>query len=161
MAETNEDTKKVSELISGIRIAMVTTVDDLGKLVARPLSVQEREFDGDLWFLATNDSTAATQLQVNPGAGVTLTSNDTWISLSGTAETVDDRAKIKELWNPFVDAWFPDGPDDPSVTLLKFSADSAEYWDTPGGKVATAISFVKAKVTGESYSGGDSAKVEL
>jgi general stress protein 26 len=105
--------------------------------------------------------TAVTQLQVNPGAGVTLPSSDTWISLSGTAATVDDRTKIKELWNPFVDAWFPDGSDDPGITLVKFTADGAEYWDTPGGKVATAIGFVKARVSGEPYSGGENSKVEL
>jgi general stress protein 26 len=60
-----------------------------------------------------------------------------------------------------VDAWFPDGPDDPDVGILKFSADSAEYWDSPGGKIATAFSFVKSKVTGERYEGGESGKVDL
>lgn len=160
MADSS-DTKKVSDLISASRFAMLTTVDDLGKLVARPMTVQEREFDGDLWFIASRDSTAVTQLGVNPGAGVTITSNDTWVSLSGTAETVDDAAKVKDLWNPFVDAWFPEGPDDPNVVLIKFSSDSAEYWDTPGGRVASAISFVKSKITGDAYSGGESAKVDL
>ena len=155
------DLKKVNDLVDGIRFAMLTTVDDLGKLVARPLTVQEREFDGDLWFLATRDSTAVVQLGVNPGAGVTLTSNDTWISLSGTAEMVDDSAKVKEFWNPFVEAWFPEGPDDPNIVLIKFTSDSAEYWDTPGGRVATVVNFVKAKVTGNQFDGGESAKVEL
>jgi general stress protein 26 len=156
-----EGAQKVNELIDGIRFAMLTTVDDLGKLVARPLTVQEREFDGDLWFLATRDSTAVTQLGVNPGAGVTLTSGDTWVSLSGTAEMVDDKAKVKKFWNPFVEAWFPEGPDDPNIVLLKFSSDSAEYWDSPGGRIASAISLVKAKVTGEQYDGGENGKVEL
>jgi len=45
--------------------------------------------------------------------------------------------------------------------VLKFSADSAEYWDTPGGKIATAFSFVKSKITGERYDGGESGKVDL
>ena len=161
MTDNESEKKKVSDLISTSRFAMLTTVDDLGKFVARPMTVQEREFDGDLWFFAARDSTAVTQLEVNPGAGVTITSNDTWVSLSGTAETVDDAAKIKELWNPLVEAWFPEGADDPNITLVKFSSDSAEYWDTPGGRVASVISFVKSKVTGEPYSGGESAKVDL
>ncbi len=29
--------------------------------------------------------------------------------------------------------------------------DKAEYWDTPGSKVASAISLVKSKLTGEPY----------
>ena len=63
-----------------------------------------------------------------------------------------DAAKKRELWNSVVEAWFPDGPDDDGVVLLKVEADSAEYWDSPGGRVATAISFAKAKLTGERYS---------
>ena len=45
--------------------------------------------------------------------------------------------------------------------LLKVDADSAEYWDTPGGRVATALSFAKAKLTGTRYDGGENEKVEL
>ena len=92
---------------------------------------------------------------------VTLTSNDTWISLCGTASVVEDRAKAKELWNSWVEAWMPQGPEDPSVVLIKVTADSAEYWDTPGGRIASVISFVKAKVTGEPYDGGENERVSL
>ena len=60
-----------------------------------------------------------------------------------------------------VEAWFPQGPDDDSVVLLKVVADSAEYWDSPGGRLATAFSFVKAKVTGERIEGGENEKVDL
>ena len=60
-----------------------------------------------------------------------------------------------------VDAWFPQGPDDDSVVLIKVQADSAEYWDSPGGRLATAFSFVKAKVTGERIEGGENEKVDL
>ena len=45
--------------------------------------------------------------------------------------------------------------------LIKVHADSAEYWDTPGGRIASVISFVKAKVTGEPYSGGENETVSL
>src|SRR3712207_7360015 len=45
------------------------------------------------------------------------------------AVVVDDPAKKRELWNSAVEAWFPQGPDDDSVVLLKVEADSAEYWD--------------------------------
>ena len=47
------------------------------------------------------------------------------------------------------------------MILLKVSAASAEYWDSPGGRVASAISFAKAKLTGEPYDGGENERVEL
>jgi len=161
MPDTPAEVFQLKKLIEGIRFAMLTTIDDVGKMVARPMTLQQTESDADLWFLAARDSTAIAQLAINPGCGITLTSGDTWISLSGTAGMVDDSAKVKELWNPWVEAWFPDGPDDPNVVLIKFSSDSAEYWDTPGGRVASVISLIKAKVTGETYDGGENAKVEL
>ncbi|MEN0022259.1 pyridoxamine 5'-phosphate oxidase family protein [Microbacterium sp. LWO14-1.2] len=144
-------TQRVAELIKDFRFAMLTTRNAEDRLVAHPLTVQEAEFDGDLWFLVAKGATFVTDLRADDRVGVSLSSNDSWVSLSGRAELVDDRAKIKELWSPTVEAWFTDGPDDPEVGLLKFTAETAEYWDSPGGKLASLFSFVKSKVTGEQY----------
>ncbi|MCK2036923.1 pyridoxamine 5'-phosphate oxidase family protein [Microbacterium sp. SSW1-49] len=153
-------TQRVAELIKDFRFAMLTTRDAEGRLVAHPLTVQEAEFDGDLWFLVSRSASFVADLRRDDRVGVSLSSNDSWVSLSGTAELVDDPAKVRELWSPTVEAWFTNGPDDPDVGLLTFSADSAEYWDSPGGKIASLFSFVKAKVTGEPYD-AENEKVEL
>ncbi|HEY0638238.1 MAG TPA: pyridoxamine 5'-phosphate oxidase family protein [Pseudonocardiaceae bacterium] len=161
MSDDRDPVRTVAELAKDIRIAMVTTHDGQGRLVSRPMAQQEVEFDGDLWFFAERDSSAVTEVGADPRVNVALSSATTWISLSGTAEVVEDRAKAKELWNAWVGAWLPQGPDDPSVVLLRFRAESAEYWDTPGGRVASALSFVKAKVTGRRYEGGENETVRL
>lgn len=153
-------TQRVAELIKDFRFAMLTTRNSERRLVAHPLTVQETEFDGDLWFLVSRSASFVADLRRDDHVGVSLSSNDSWVSLSGTAELVDDPAKVRELWSPTVEAWFTDGPDDPDVGLLKFSAESAEYWDSPGGKIASLFSFVKAKVTGEPYD-AENEKVEL
>jgi general stress protein 26 len=158
---TSPETQKVAELARDIRIAMLTTTAQDGRLMSRPMAQQEVEFDGDLWFFAERDSRKVAQVAAQPHVNVTLTSNDTWISLTGTAEVVTDVARAKELWNPFVEAWLPQGPEDPQVVLLKVNAETAEYWDTPGGRVASVLSFVKAKVTGERYDGGENETVTL
>ena len=67
----------------------------------------------------------------------------------------------EELWNPFVEAWLPQGPTDPSVVLIKVDGHTAEYWDTHGSKVASLISFAKTKLTGERYDGGENETVAL
>lgn len=161
MTDHQDAVAKVAELARGIRIAMLTTVDEDGHLVARPMAQQEVEFDGDLWFFADRDSSTVTQLQANPHVGVSLSSSDTWVSICGTAAVVHDPAKAHDLWNSGVEAWMPQGPDDPSVVLLKVTADGAEYWDTPGGRIASVLSFVKSKVTGQPYDGGENEKVDL
>ncbi len=161
MTTANPDVSKVAELAREIRIAMLTTMDADGHHLARPMAQQEVEFDGDLWFFAERESRKVAQIRANPEVGVTLSSSDTWISIEGEAAIVEDSAKIKELWNGWVEAWLPQGPDDPSVVLIKVSAHGAEYWDTPGGRIASVISFVKSKITGERYDGGENEKVDL
>jgi general stress protein 26 len=152
--------QRVAELIKDFRFAMFTTRNAEDRLVAHPLTVQEAEFDGDLWFLVSKGATFVIDLRADDRVGVSLSSNDSWVSLSGRAQLVEDRAKIDELWNPMVEAWFPTGPEDPDVGLLKFTAESAEYWDSPGGRIASLFSFVKSKITGEQYD-AENEKVEL
>lgn len=161
MTDTTDDRKKVAELIKDFRFAMLTTQKADGTLASHPLTVQEAEFDGDLWFLVSRTSSPVADLASNAQANVSLSSDSSWVSLSGTASLVEYRQKLEDLWNPVVEAWFPDGPDDPAVGVLKFTASSAEYWDTPGGKIASAFSFVKSKLTGERYDGGESGTVAL
>ena len=152
--------KKVAELAKDIRVAMLTTVDEGGEFVSRPMGQQEVEFDGDLWFFAERDSRKVAHIARDPHVGVTLSSSDVWVSINGTAEVVTDVDKAKELWNAATGAWLPQGPEDPSVVLIKVTGETAQYWDTPG-KVATVLSFAKAKVTGERFSGGDNETVDL
>jgi general stress protein 26 len=152
---------KLIELAKDIRITMFTTVDDEGHFVSRPMAQQLVEPDGDLWFFAERNSRVMEQLTVNPHVGLTLASNETWISIDGTAEMVEDQAKKEELWNQWVEAWLPDGKTDPNVVLIKVDPHTAEYWDSPGGRVASLLSFVKAKATGQPYQGTDQGRVEL
>ncbi len=161
MAEHDGDINKLTDLARDIRIAMFTTVDGEGHFVSRPMAQQEIEFDGDLWFFSDRSSSAVAHIATNPHVGITLSSSDVWISIDGDAEIVEDQAKAKDLWNSWVEAWLPQGPEDPSVVLIKVNGHSAEYWDTPGGKVASVMSFVKSKVSGDTYDGGENKIVQL
>ena len=158
---TDDQTRKVTELLKGERFAFLTTRTPDGTLTSRPMTLQEVEFDGDLWFFAKRDSNPVTHITLSPQVNVGVGSGGSWVSLAGRATVVDGLAKKRELWNSAVEAWFPDGPDGDDVVLLKVEGDSAEYWDTPGGRLATVLSFAKAKLTGERIEGGENEKVEL
>jgi general stress protein 26 len=161
MTEHSDDVAKLVELTKDIRIAMLTTVEENGSFTARPMAQQQVEPDGSLWFFAERDAHVVTHIGINPHVGVALSSGDSWVSINGTAALVDDVQKKRELWNPVVEAWLPQGAEDPAVVLIRVESESAEYWDTPGGRVASVFSFVKAKVTGEPYQGTESAKLDL
>jgi len=158
---TDDQTRKVAELIKGERFAFLTTITRDGTLTSRPMTLQEVEFDGDLWFFAERDSNPVQHIAASPQVNVGVGSGGTWVSLTGDAVVVDDVARKRELWNSAVEAWFPQGPDDESVVLIKVEGNSAEYWNSPGGRLATVFSFAKAKVTGERIDAGENETVDL
>lgn len=161
MSRDDEQVHKVAELISGQRLGMLTTSAPDGTLTSRPMALQEVDFDGDLWFYAERGSRKLAHIDADPRVNVTVGSGSDWVSLTGRAAVVTDDAKKRELWNAGVAAWFPQGPESDDVQLLRVEGDSAEYWDSPGGRLATLVSFAKAKVTGDRYSGGENGRVEL
>jgi len=158
---TDDAARRVAELISGHRIAMMTTRAPDGTLISRPMALQETEFDGDLWFFAERGARKLAHLAADPQVNVTVGSGSTWVSLTGTGIMVDNPERKRELWSSVVEAWFPQGPEDDSVVLIKVVAESAEYWDSPGGRLASLVSYVKAKTTGQRYDGGENERVDL
>lgn len=159
-AETHEEQlAKLADLTRDSRFVMFTTTDADGQLVSRPMTRQDVDLTADLWFIATRDSRKVEHIRADPTVNLTITTGSSWVSLTGSAEVVDDVEKLKELWNTFAEAWLPEGPEDPNAILIRVDAATAQYWDNPGGRVASLISFAKAKITGRPYDGGDSAVV--
>jgi general stress protein 26 len=88
--------------------------------------------------------------------------HNNWISVSGAAERVEDRAKAEELWSAPLKAWFPDGLDTPGLTLVKVHAETAEYWESAhSSKVITLLGYAKAAVTGKTPDAGENETVRL
>jgi general stress protein 26 len=148
----DQSVAKVAKLIADTKVCMFTTTDTTGRLVSRPMAVLEIEFDGDLWFVSHGDARKVDQMRHGAHVNVAFAAKDSWVSVAGDAEIVRDLDKAKELWSAGVSAWFPEGPEAPGLVLVKVHADSAEYWETPGGVVvASLLSFIKGRVTGEPY----------
>src|SRR3954469_572184 len=146
---TTEETRKVAELLKDERTGLFTTIAFDGTLVSRPMALQEVEFDGDLWFFAERGSRKVQHISANPQVNVSTSGSSSWVSLTGHAVVIDDLEKKRKLWNSVVGARLPDGAEELEVVLLRVEAASAEYWDSPGGRLASVISFAKAKLTGQ------------
>ena len=158
------EVKKLAQLIKGIDFGMLTTLDADGRLYSRPMSHNGNvEFDGDVWFFTYANSHKVYEIESRPQVNVSFSSPkaQTYVSVAGRAELVRDKEKIKELWDPSLKAWFPDGLDTPEIALLKISAEKAQYWDAPSSPVAHAIGLVKSLVSGEPGNAGDNQKVDL
>jgi general stress protein 26 len=163
-ATEQEQREKVKAMVADARIAMLTSMTGSGKHVSRPMAVQDVEFDGDLWFFTYADSDLVEQIGTHPEVNVAFSDqkHNNWISISGAAVRVDDRAQAERLWNPLLKAWFPDGLDTPNLTLVKVHADTAEYWEAAhSSKVVTLLGYAKAAVTGKTPDAGENETVRL
>ena len=163
MEDTRQESiEKLKTLTEGIDFCMLTTING-GQLRSRPMSTQEMDENGDLWFFTSDQTHKVDEIEADDrvNAAYSQPDDNVYVSVSGRASIVKDRQKIEELWNPILKAWFPDGLDDPTLCLLKVSVEEAEYWDSPNSKIVQLVGFVKALVTGQQADGGDHGRVNL
>ena len=154
--------RKVHDLIGQATFAMMGTYDARGNAHSRPMVAVSHGGD-ELWFFTRADSRKVDELRRDgrilldyAGGG-----HQSYVSLVGRAEVIRDSAKARELWAEPVRTWFPDGPDDPEIALVRVEVDSAEYWDAPSSTMVHAYGYVKARLTGEPPSPGDVGHVEM
>lgn len=147
----SHDVSKLVDKIKDIKIAMMTTVENGTELHSRPMYTSKPEDDGTLWFFTEQDSQKVNEVQRDRhvNLGYANPDDNLYVSISGTAHVVTDRAKIKELWSEGLRGWFPKGSDDPNVALLRVTIDKGEFWDTPNSTLLRAYAYAKAVVTGE------------
>jgi general stress protein 26 len=155
------EVERVAELIGKARIAWLTTVHTDGTLQSRPMAILDRPFDGDLYFFTSDASTKAGQLEADEQVNVAFQTGRNYVSISGGAALVHDRAMIEELWNVQAEAWFDDGKDDPAVALLKVHAESAEYWELDTPRPLALVKYARAVATGRPPDVGHSTEVDL
>ena len=165
MSSENSDSPvhKLGTLIKDIKFAMLTTVDDDGNLRSRPMATQNSEFDGELWFFTKASAPKVHEVEHEQHVNVSYAhpKDQRYVSISGKAQLVHDEHKKHELWTPAMKAWFPQGPEDPEIGLLKITAHQAEYWETPSSAVVHLAGFVKATLTGTAYHPGENEKLTL
>ena len=158
----SETTQKMWAMMQAISFAMLTTEDD-DHLRARPMVAAQEEFDGTLWFFTRASSHKVDEVRQDQRVGVTYADpgKQDYVSLSGTARVVQDKAAIDEHWGESMRTWFPKGKDDPDIALLKVDITMAEYWDAPNSTMVHAYGYIKAVVTGAPPSPGENEKVRF
>ena len=154
--------EKLSGMIKHIQTAMLTT-EDGPHLRARPMVAVQKDFTGELYFYTRASSHKVTEVGTHERVGVSYSDShdQNYVSLSGTAELVRDKAEIEAHWAEAMRTWFPKGTDDPDIGILKVSVDQAEYWDAPNSTMVHLYGYVKAAVTGKPPHPGGNEKVQV
>lgn len=142
--------KQAKELIDKAQTCFFCTAEAVaGSGGARPMSVQEVDEAGRLWFLSADDSHKNQELERDQN--VTLyfqgSAHSDFLTLRGRASISRDKEKIKQLWEPVVKTWFTEGVDDPRITVICVTPSQGYYWTTKHGKaVAGAKMLIGAAI---------------
>jgi general stress protein 26 len=144
--------KQAKELIDKAQTCFFCTAASLADSTgARPMSVQEVDDAGNLWFLSADDSHKNQELERDPN--VTLyfqgSAHADFLTLRGTVSISRDKEKIKQLWEPVVKTWFTEGVDDPRITVIRVAPSEGYYWTTKHGKAITGAKMLIGAAIGK------------
>lgn len=115
------------------------------------MSVQKLDDEGVFWFLSSNDSHKNAELAANPSVQLLFQGSDysDFLQLYGKATVSEDKAKIKELWNPILKTLFTKGVDDPRISVIRINPDKGYYWDTKHNMAIGMIKRVAGAIMGK------------
>lgn len=156
------------ELIEDIETAMFTTRRSDGRIVSRPMATQKRAEGAHLWFVTDRRSEKVDEIRNEPQVNLAYYKDRTkeWVSVSGRARLVDNRAKIRELYAPDWRAWFGDEggekagtPDDPRMILIAVDVELAMFLHVNKPQPVVLFEVVKGMVTGKKPDVGEMEQV--
>ncbi|HCN48450.1 MAG TPA: general stress protein [Chryseobacterium sp.] len=151
-----EAIKKIKELSENARICMFCTDLETVPLNSRPMTLQETDDSGNLWFISSGTSNKNFEVKEDRRVQLFFMNNSDaqYLSIYGEASVYKDKATIEEKWSPLAKAWF-DGKDDPNVTIIRVEPKDSYYWDTKAGKLVSLFKFVASAITGNKTDNSD------
>jgi general stress protein 26 len=138
---------ELREMLEEMEIAFLTTIGGDGHLRSRPMQLQRHDPDGTLWFATSLSSHKIEDLRHDGRCCVAFLKHSAYVSVSGRGELVQDRSLIEEMWTPSWRGWFPEGPGEPELVLLKVVPEHVEYVHPSGGTVKSLFTRVKNALT--------------
>lgn len=143
---TESALEHLAEIIDGIDVAMLTTVDRTGHLHSRPMMTLRKPADGALWFFTQGHSHMVDDVNGHHPVNISYVDSEQgrYVSVSGRARVVNEQARKAELWERRLGAWLPNGAEDSSVVLLRVEVQEAELWESNSKREITAtVEFAK------------------
>lgn len=144
--------KKIKELIDTAKTGFLSTqASSSSSQGTRPMTVQEVDDSGTLWFLIANDSHTYEDISSEPDVKLYFqgSAHSDFLYLEGSAVLSADKDKIQELWNPVLKTWFTEGENDPRIAIIKVYPTAGYYWDNKHGNAIAALKMVAGAIIGK------------
>ena len=150
-----EAVEKIKELAEKAQTFMFTTSIQSDYPTTRPMTVQEVDAEGNLFFISSSESHNVDEIKENNRVQLYFsnTSNYEFLYVLGEASLHTDKALIEKYWTKIAEAWF-EGKDDPRIRIVKVKPVDAYYWDTKYSKIVSLVKIGWAAVTGAKIEDG-------
>ena len=161
---SNEGIEKLRELVKAIDICLFSThIKRKNGATFRPMSAQEVDDEGNIWFFSGIDSDKNREIQEDNFVQLAFShpSKSSYLVVDGEAEISTDREKIEELWSPLIKTWFQEGKDDPNISLIKVNTQNAYYWDTDGNRMINFLKMLASVATGSDLVTGVEGSIKV
>lgn len=154
---------KFKELVKHSSICHFLTSLDQRPIPSRPMSAQQVDDEGNFWFLSSLSSLKDQEVVNDPYVQLLFANQGDaeFLSVFGTATIVMDMAKKRELWSELAKAWFPNGVEDPDLTVLKVKPMESYYWGTKNGKMITLLKMAASAIIGKKSHSGVEGKITI
>ena len=139
----------IQAMVKDIKYTMMTTRNGEDHLHSCPMNTTETSIGAkEIWFIGHKPSETVDNIKQNPEVNLAYVTqeSDKYLSISGTAELVEDEEKLNELWSVMYNAYFEQGKDDPKIQLIKVVPHGAEYWAN-GNAITSAVKMAAAALT--------------
>lgn len=143
----SEVRERLWKAIEDHRIGMLGVTGDSHHF--QPMTAFAEPEANQVWFFTRNDTDLAREVATQPGAEATFIFQDRKLQacVDGRISLDHDRGRIDRHWNAHVAAWYPEGKDDPRLTLLRLDVTEAGVWVTEGGLLKYAFEVAKANAS--------------
>ena len=129
----------------------------------QPMTAFAEQENGRIWFFSRTDTELAKAAELGGEAMFTIQAKDQGFQacIHGQLATHFDQQRMERFWNPVVAAWYPEGQNDPRLTLLRFDAQDAQVWLSETNPLTFGFQIVKANLTGHEPDVGESAPIDM
>lgn len=117
----------------------------------QPMTAFLERDTGQIWIFSGKDTDLVRESSGGRHAMFTFHAEKrgVWACLGGELSETFDRGRLEKYWSPMVAAWYPDGKDDPNLTMLRFDLHDAEVWVERKGPLKFAFETAKANLSRE------------
>lgn len=145
-SQHGDDVTFMETLDAALEIRYAMAVTAAGGLSARPLTTRAADPDGVLWFLVGASGEIARDVAADPQILLVYAKpgDSRYLSVGGTARLLHDEQRAQRLWTRWATPYFPGGPDDPDLRVLRVDISKVEIWEPHGTRVGQFMRLAAA-----------------